>query len=186
MIRATYSIGVYKLIVVQVLLDSYETFNYLLCKDGRAILIDCGEAEPVFQALEKGAFQLTDILITHNHGDHVGGCRAVQDRLGVLSISPAVESRTLEILGTTCRSLATPGHLDVCKSYYFPDLKLLFAGDTIIGGAVGRMMGERRSSFFSPWKPLKPYRMKPLFSEGMIIWRKMRRLRFRSIRRMKL
>ncbi|MDZ8118650.1 MBL fold metallo-hydrolase [Pontiella agarivorans] len=155
MIRATYSIGAYKLIVVQVLLSSYETFNYLLCRDGLAILIDCGEAAPVFQVLEKENLQLTDILITHNHGDHVGGCRAVQDRLGVLSVSPGVESRTFEILGTPCRSFATPGHLDICKSYCFPDLGIIFVGDTIIGGAVGRMMDGAAEPFFQSLEKIK-------------------------------
>jgi len=43
MIRARYKFGDYELLVVQVLLGTYGTFNYLLCRDGKAILIDAGE-----------------------------------------------------------------------------------------------------------------------------------------------
>lgn len=155
MIRARYTFGEYELIVVQVLLSTYGTFNYLLCKDGKAILIDCGEAAPIFQALEKEKLQLTDILITHNHGDHAGGCRAMQDQLGVQSTSPGVASRTFPILGTVCRSFDSSGHLAMCKSYYFPDLGIVFAGDTIIGGAVGRMMAGTAGQFFQSLETIK-------------------------------
>lgn len=155
MIRARYTFGEYELIVLQVLLDTYGTFNYLLCKDGKAILIDCGEAAPVLQALENEKLQLTDILITHNHPDHSAGCRAVQDRLGVLSMSPAIESREFEILNTVCRSFDASGHLPLCKAYYFPALGILFAGDTIIGGAVGRMMGGTAEQFFQSLETIK-------------------------------
>lgn len=141
MIRKRYTFGDYELLAVQVLRSTYGTFNYLLCRDGRAILVDCGEAAPVFAVLEQEGLQLTDVLITHNHGDHAGGCRAVQDRLGVLSFSPAVEGREFEILGTTCRSFDTSGHLPLCKSYYFPEPGICFTGDAVINGAVGRLTG---------------------------------------------
>ncbi|MDF7798088.1 MBL fold metallo-hydrolase [Pontiellaceae bacterium B1224] len=148
MIKARFKFGEYELLAVQVLLSTYGTFNYLLCRNGQAILIDAGEAAPIFQTLEKEELQLLNVLITHGHGDHSGGCRELQDRLGVQSTSPAVESREFPILGTTCRSLSTPGHLAVCKSYFFPDLGICFTGDTIIGGGCGRMMGGTPEQFF--------------------------------------
>lgn len=155
MIRARFQYGDYELLVVQVLLSTYGTFNYLLCRDGKAILIDAGEAKPVFRTLEKEKLQLLEILITHNHPDHAGGCRAIQDRLGVLSASPGVESREFPVLGTVCRSFATPGHLAVCKSYHFPALGIVFTGDTIINGAVGRMMGGTADQYFQSLEAIK-------------------------------
>lgn len=155
MLRKRYRFGEYELLVVQVLCSSYGTFNYLLCREGRAILIDCGEAAPIFKVLEKENLQLTEILITHNHGDHIGGCRAVQDRLGVLSVSPAVESRESELLGTICRPFATPGHLALCKSYYFPALGICFTGDALINGACGRMMEGTAEQFFESLEAVK-------------------------------
>lgn len=164
MVRARYKFGDYELLVVQVLLSSYGTFNYMLCRDAQAILIDCGEAEPIFQVLEREKLQLTDVLITHNHNDHAGGCRAVQDRLGVLSSSPSVESKEFEILKTTCVSFDVSGHLPVCKAYHFPELGIVFVGDTIIGGAVGRIMGGGTAEQF--FQSLE--RIKQLPSETVI------------------
>jgi hydroxyacylglutathione hydrolase len=155
MIKARFNIGEYELLALKVLPGTYETFNYLLCRDGRAILIDAGEAKPIFQTLEKEELQLLDILITHGHTDHSGGCRAIQDRLGVQSTSPGVESREFQILGTSCRSFATPGHMDICKSYYFPALEIVFTGDTIIGGGCGRLMGGTAEQYFQSMEKIK-------------------------------
>src|SRR6202035_4178113 len=35
--------------------------------------IDAPESGPIIKALEREGWKLTDILITHHHGDHVGG-----------------------------------------------------------------------------------------------------------------
>ena len=155
MIKARFKFGEYELLVVQVLLSTYGTFNYLLCRNGQAVLIDAGEAKPIFQTLENEDLQLINVLITHGHADHAGGCRAIQDRLGVQSTSPAVESGEFPILGTIGRSFATPGHLEVCKSYSFPDLGICFTGDTIIGGGCGRLMGGTPEQFFQSLETIK-------------------------------
>ena len=112
----------YQVLAVPVLFDN---FAYLICREGRAILIDAGEAKPVFSVLEKEDLRLTDILITHTHHDHVGGCRAIVDRLGVQSISPGIEAGERISLGTICRAISTPGHVTVHKIYYFPELERL-------------------------------------------------------------
>ena len=87
MIKARFHLGDLEVLAVPVLHDN---FVYLVCRRGQAILIDAGEAKPVFKVLERERLQLTDMLITHTHHDHVGGCRAIQDRLGVLATSPGV------------------------------------------------------------------------------------------------
>lgn len=140
MVKMRYQLGEYELLVFQVLAHSYQTFNYLLCREGKAVLIDCGEAGPVLKILEQEQLQLIDILITHSHHDHVGGCRKLQDQLGVQSTSPGVESFKKEMLGTSCCSISSPGHLAVHKCYWFAELNVVFTGDAIINGAVGRMI----------------------------------------------
>ena len=155
MIKTRFQFGEHELLAVQVLKSTYQTFNYLLCRAGKAVLIDAGEAKPVLAALDAEGLQLLNILITHNHGDHVGGCRALQDQLGVQSTSPGVESRAFEFLGTECCSLATPGHMAVCKSYHFPELGVVFTGDAIIGGGCGRILGGTPEAFFEGLAVLK-------------------------------
>ena len=48
--------------------------------------------------------------------------------------------REFKVLGTVCRSISTPGHMVVHKTYHFPELGILFTGDTLINGACGRIL----------------------------------------------
>lgn len=127
----------------------FDNFVYLVCREGRAVLVDAGEAKPVFKTLEQENLRLTNVLITHAHHDHVGGCRAIVDRLGVQSTSPGVEAGEFELLGTPCHALSTPGHMAVHKCYHFPELGILFTGDTIINGACGRILGGTAGQYYS-------------------------------------
>ncbi len=49
--------------------------NYIWCiHDGHsALIVDPGDAAPVIQYLQKNRLQLSGILITHYHADHIGG-----------------------------------------------------------------------------------------------------------------
>lgn len=145
-----FQINDYEVLAVPVLRDN---FVYLVCRDGDAILIDAGEAKPVFQTLEENDLRLQRILITHTHRDHIGGCRELMDRLGVQAMSPGVEGHEFPILGTVCRSITSPGHMAVHKMYHWPELNVLFAGDTLINGACGRLLGGTAEQLFSSlWK----------------------------------
>ena len=144
--------GEYEVLAVPVLHDN---FVFLVCHAGQAVLVDAGEAKPIFQTLEKENLQLVELLITHTHHDHVGGCQAIQDRLGVQSTSPGVEAQEFSLLGTTCRSFATPGHVAVHKCYIFPELGILFSGDTIINGACGRILGGTAEQYFQSLEAIK-------------------------------
>ena len=141
----------HEVLAVPVLRDN---FVYLVCRDGEAILIDAGEAKPIFRALDENDLRLQKLLITHTHHDHVGGCRAIQDRLGVQSTSPGLEPGTIPMLGTICESISTPGHMAVHKCYHFPELKIFFAGDTLINGACGRLLGGTAEQLFSSLRTL--------------------------------
>ncbi len=51
------------------------TDNYIwaIVRDGQAAVVDPGEAGPVLRLLEQQGLRLRAILLTHHHGDHVGG-----------------------------------------------------------------------------------------------------------------
>ena len=117
-----------------------DNFIYLLDDGNHAVLIDAGDVKQVIDVLNNERLKLLQVLITHDHKDHTMGCRILQEKFGVLSRSPSVSSRIEEWLGFSCEVVSTPGHTKVDKSFYFPELAILFSGDCLINGACGRIL----------------------------------------------
>lgn len=131
-----------------------DNFGYLI-HDGETkatASIDAPEARPIIKALEREGWQLTDILITHHHGDHVGGvaelkqkynCRVVAPHDKTTKIADAdlrVANADVVKVGTLLgRVLETPGHTLDHISYVFDTEKALFAADTLFSIGCGRV-----------------------------------------------
>ncbi|MFP5467072.1 MAG: MBL fold metallo-hydrolase, partial [Gammaproteobacteria bacterium] len=67
--------------------------NYIwVLDDGhRAIVVDPGESQPVSAYLNARSLVLDTILITHHHGDHVGGVADLLRSGSVRVVGPANE-----------------------------------------------------------------------------------------------
>jgi hydroxyacylglutathione hydrolase len=129
--------------------------NYLwLLDNGReALVVDPGDAAPVTAALDARRLTLTGILLTHHHGDHVGGVNALRDRLQGPIYAPAREKMpepvqrmhggdTVELLGLRFAVLDVPGHTAGHIAYFaeVPNADpLLFCGDTLFSAGCGRL-----------------------------------------------
>lgn len=118
-------------------------------------VVDPGEAKPVWNWLSQHPdYQLTDILITHHHADHIGGVLelhqttqarvigSLQDNIPVRSVI-ACEKYPLEVLGHPWHVLEIPGHT-LGHLAYFMDCSaartpMLFSGDTLFSGGCGRV-----------------------------------------------
>lgn len=48
------------------------------------------------------------------------------------------DGEELNICGYSCQVIATPGHTPGGVCFYFPDEKILFTGDTLFAGGIGR------------------------------------------------
>jgi len=120
---------------------------------GATASIDAPEAAPIEAALASSGWRLTDILVTHHHGDHTAGipelkgrhhCRVVAPR-GEAARIPLVdetvaEGDTVRIGALAGRVLETPGHTAGHVSYFFPADKLAFVGDTLFSIGCGRVI----------------------------------------------
>jgi len=120
---------------------------------GATAAIDAPEAAPVEAALKETGWRLTDILVTHHHGDHTGGiaelkqkhnCKVTAPRAEAAKI-PAVdvqiaENDTVKVGNLSARCIATPGHTLGQINYFFAADKLLFAGDTLFSIGCGRVI----------------------------------------------
>ena len=50
-----------------------DNYIWMLVQDGRAAVVDPGDAQPVLSTLASMGLALDTIIITHHHFDHTGG-----------------------------------------------------------------------------------------------------------------
>jgi hydroxyacylglutathione hydrolase len=129
--------------------------NYLwLLHDGqRALVVDPGDAGPVQAHLAEQGLQLTAILVTHHHPDHIGGVDALREATGAAVFGPAreripqpythlSEGDEVDVLGLRFHVFDVPGHTAGHIAYYCSSVDgapLLFCGDTLFSGGCGRL-----------------------------------------------
>jgi hydroxyacylglutathione hydrolase len=143
-----------------------DNFIYLHpCGEGRAIVVDPGDASAVLQVLQRQNLSLTAILATHHHWDHVAGAADLRakahcemigvDRARVPSPDRiAADADTLRIGAVTVHVLATPGHTSNSVCYYIPapdgTAGVVYTGDTLFVGGCGRLLeGDARTMWQS-------------------------------------
>jgi hydroxyacylglutathione hydrolase len=131
-----------------------DNFGYLVhdSESGATASIDAPEAGPIIKVLEREGWKLTDILITHHHGDHVGGVAELKQRYACRVVAPHDKTTRIahadlrvgngdvvkvgNLLG---RVLETPGHTLDHIAYVFDTDKALFAADTLFSIGCGRV-----------------------------------------------
>ena len=129
-----------------------DNYIWLLHDDqGRAAVVDPGDANPVITELEARELQLTDIIITHHHFDHVGGLAQLRESYSPRVHGPhnpgieGIDNRLgdgdrAQVLGLEFEVMAVPGHpLDHIAFFHDGDPPLLFCGDTLFAGGCGRL-----------------------------------------------
>jgi hydroxyacylglutathione hydrolase len=130
-----------------------DNYIWALRSGDHAAVVDPGDAAPVLAWLDENRVELTAILATHHHADHVGGVDALRERYDVPVFGPAHESipQRTHALGEGDR-IAVPG-LDLLLSvfdipghtaghiayYTMPPEPLLFCGDTMFAAGCGRL-----------------------------------------------
>lgn len=109
---------------------------YLLKKENCVLVIDPGdEYEKIQEAI--GNHQIVGVLITHQHPDHVGALDFFEEEK-VYDFSNLKEGRMV-IEPFTFEVIQTPGHKSDSLSFYFEEENLMFTGDFLFKGSVGRM-----------------------------------------------
>jgi hydroxyacylglutathione hydrolase len=130
-----------------------DNYIWLLYDDAtrQAFVVDPGDAEPVIRALQSLQLELTGILITHHHFDHVGGVQTLCDRFKPVvygPVNPSIEdvtkrvsaSDTVDVLGMAFSVIEVPGHtLDHIAYFHDGATPVVFCGDTLFAGGCGRL-----------------------------------------------
>ncbi len=133
-----------------------------------AMVIDPGsEADRIYRKIEAKELTVKYIVLTHGHGDHIGGVEQLKKltsakvlihhddaeliesaelNLTVNMSGPVAfkadetigDDKTLEVGKHKCQIIHTPGHTKGGICLYFKEEKILFAGDTLFYGSIGR------------------------------------------------
>ena len=117
-------------------------------------VVDPGDAAPVASYLKEQGLELAGILITHHHGDHVGGVSRLceEDSIPVYGPNneqiPHVthklnEGDQINIDSLTFNIIDVPGHTAGHIAYYCEHndagTPILFCGDTLFAAGCGRL-----------------------------------------------
>jgi glyoxylase-like metal-dependent hydrolase (beta-lactamase superfamily II) len=137
---------------------------WIVGDDREVLVIDAAhDADAIAAAI--GDRQLTAVVCTHAHNDHVNAAPALADRFSApILLNPAeaplwemthanrapdrplAEGDTLSAGGVELRVLLTPGHSPGSVCLYAPELGTVFSGDTLFQGGPGAT-GRSYSSF---------------------------------------
>jgi hydroxyacylglutathione hydrolase len=134
--------------------NAYRNFNYLIVcpESGEALAIDPLDHRRCLTKAREMGWTITQVLNTHEHGDHTGGNKAVIEATGarllahvnarhsIPGIDVGLQAGDLVKVGRTValRALDTPGHTmsHVCLLSE-TDEPALFCGDTLFNAGAG-------------------------------------------------
>jgi len=143
--------------------DPWLSNTYVVADElgGSAVMVDAGgPVAPLLEYLNRGQFNLTHILLTHHHHDHVADLEAVlqahpgtpvliheRERQFVEQATDTMaEGQTIQSGAMTIEPLHTPGHTSGMLSLLF-DGTDVFTGDTLFKGSVGGVRAPDSTSY---------------------------------------
>ena len=111
---------------------------YVVSIDNKCLVIDPGdEANKIINLI--GNKKVEGILITHNHFDHIGAVKDIKEKYNVDVYDFNNLKEGINTIGNfTFEVIYNPGHSKDSISYYFKDDNIMFVGDFVFEGTVGR------------------------------------------------
>src|SRR3954451_15673150 len=149
------------MIVERSMSDGWLTNTYLVAAGPNtdAFLVDAGgPLAPLFEKAEEHGLNVTHILLTHHHGDHIEALGDALSRWPDATVLAHPEERVpgttgdlnpddeLEIGGLKVKALHTPGHTSGMLRLLVGEQEL-FTGDTLFKGSVGGVRAPGSTGF---------------------------------------
>lgn len=132
--------------------------------NGKCLIVDPGEADPIMLAIEQYGWRPEAILLTHHHNDHVGGVPALLQKFPSLAVYGPQETANkgtnrvvnegdkINLLGHEFTVIATPGHTLGHLCYF--SYPYLFCGDTMFSGGCGRLFEGTTNQMYQSFNKL--------------------------------
>ena len=119
---------------------------------GLTAVVDVPEAGPIEEVLDGHGWNLSDILITHHHPDHINGVERLHKRTGARVIGARADKHRLppldlavdisdveDVCGEEVHVLDVPGHTVGHVAYWMPGSQIVFTGDSLMALGCGRL-----------------------------------------------
>ena len=136
-----------------------DNYIWLIEENGKATVVDPGDAKVVDSYLKENALKLENILITHHHYDHTGGVEQLKESYECNVYGPydspfkgveikLKENDEITIHDYSFKIIEVPGHTLDHIAYYSAEQDVLFCGDTLFSGGCGRIFEGTPSQMF--------------------------------------
>ena len=136
---------------------------YLIAEEpgGKGVLVDSNDVtEPLVERVEADDIEITHVLLTHHHWDHVVGAEALAERYGVPIVANELTAKLLDGVVTEeitdgdvvesgemrIEAIHTPGHCADHTALKIDDSDCLTA-DVLFKGTVGGTMAPGATGF---------------------------------------
>lgn len=145
--------------------NSFQNFNHLIeCEHSQATAaVDPYDADHLLALAETRGLRITDIWITHEHGDHIRHLDELKNRTGARVSAPAgcrgrfqadqwlEDGDELTLGQSTARFWASPGHTPGHGVFYLSEPEpALICGDTLFNAGVGNTRsGDTETLYYS-------------------------------------
>ena len=152
-----------KIDIIPTLSDNY-TYAVIDSKyPSKVLMIDAGESAPLIEYLQDNKYELTTLLITHHHYDHIGGNLELKekyeskivafkdDKSRIPEVDVFVQNNQIwKADNFEAKIYHTPGHTSGHIAFYFFNEKKIFTGDTLFSLGCGRIFeGTYKEMFYS-------------------------------------
>jgi hydroxyacylglutathione hydrolase len=151
------------MIVERAMSDQWLSNTYVVADElgGSAVMVDAGgPVAPLLEYLNRGQFDLTHVLLTHHHHDHIADLEAVlrahpgtpvlihgrERRFVDQATGTMAEGQTIHSGALTIEPIHTPGHTSGMLSLLFNGTDV-FTGDTLFKGSVGGVRAPDSTSY---------------------------------------
>ncbi len=131
------------------------TNTYLVGTSARPLLLDTGQGLDAYLPLLQQALagrKPSEVVLTHAHPDHIGGCPQLHEAFGPLAVRKRRlsgmdalagddlveidEGAVIETEGATLEAIHTPGHAEDHLCYLLREERAIFTGDVVLGAGT--------------------------------------------------
>lgn len=119
----------------RVIVRDLETNCYILSIDNKCLVIDPGDEYNKINEVISDK-KVVGVIITHYHFDHIGSLNYFDKKL--ILDKKNLDEKDYNIDGFKFEIIYTPGHKEDSITIYFKEYKIMFTGDFIFKGTIGR------------------------------------------------